>query len=211
MPDKVLFPYPDPAVVGLKMDPTQMATIATVVSDSSADRDGFKAGDAIATLNGQPLLSIADIQWVLHHAPATAKLPAQVRRANETLALTMTLKDGWRRGDISWRASTWQLRQMGFGGMQLKALNDEECRQAKLSPDCMALRVVHVGEFGEHAIAKGAGLQKGDIVVSFGGTDQKSTESELLAYALQQKRRGDILTLSVVRGGTRKTMSFALP
>ena len=80
MPDKVLFPYPDPAVVGLKMDPTQMANIATVVSDSSADRDGFKAGDEIVYLERTTASLNRRFQWVLHHAPATAKLPAQVRR-----------------------------------------------------------------------------------------------------------------------------------
>ena len=37
------------------------------------------------------------------------------------------------------------------------------------------------------------------------------TESELLAYALQQKRPGDEVRVTVVRDGTRKTLSFALP
>ena len=48
-------------------------------------------------------------------------------------------------------------------------------------------------------------------MVSFDGRDHKATESELLAYALQKKRRGDTISVTVIRGGTRKTMSFILP
>ena len=154
MPDEVLFPYPDPDVVGLRLDPDEMAKIVQVAPGSSADRDGFKAGDEIVSLDGQPLLSIADVQWALHNAPATAKLPAQVRRDGKMINLTMTLKEGWRHGNISWRTTTWTLRQMGFGGMKLEELKEEERQQAKLSPERMALKAVHVGEFGEHAVAK---------------------------------------------------------
>ena len=60
LPDEVLFPYPDPEVVGLKMEPTEMARIKNVASGSAADRAGFKPGDDIVTLGGQPLLSVAD-------------------------------------------------------------------------------------------------------------------------------------------------------
>ena len=211
MPDEVLFPYPDPDVVGLRLDPDEMAKVVQVAPGSSADRDGFKAGDEIVSLDGQPLLSIADVQWALHNAPATAKLPAQVRRDGKLINLTMTLKEGWRHGNISWRRRPGNLRQMGFGGMKLEELKEEDRRQAKLSPERMALKVVHVGEYGEHAVAKRAGFQKGDIVVSFDGRDQKTTESELLAYALQKKRRGDTISVDVLRGGTRKTLSFTLP
>ena len=76
---------------------------------------------------------------------------------------------------------------MGFGGMKLEGLKEEDRRQAKLPPDRMALKVIHVGEYGEHAMAKRAGFQKGDIVVSFDGKDDMTTESDLLAYALQQE------------------------
>jgi hypothetical protein len=37
------------------------------------------------------------------------------------------------------------------------------------------------------------------------------TESDLLAYALQQKRPGEEVPVTVVRDGMRKTLSLALP
>ena len=209
--DEVLYPYPDPEVVGLKMNPKEMATIERVTAGSSADRDGFRPGDAIVALDGQPLLSIADLQWVLHNAPATAKLPARVRRDGSLLDLTMTLNEGWRRGNVSWRPTSWQLRQMGFGGMKLDDVKDEDRRQAKLPPDRMALKIAHVGEFGEHAVAKRAGLQRGDIIVSFDGIDRRMTESQLFDYTLRQKHRGDRVAVTVLRDGRRKTLTYALP
>ena len=71
----MLFPYPDPAVLGLKMDPKAMATVERVTPGSLAERAGLRAGDEIVTLAGQPLLSIADLQWVLHNAPGRHEAP----------------------------------------------------------------------------------------------------------------------------------------
>ena len=75
IPDEVLFPYPDPDVLGLKMDPKEMATVGRVAPGSLAGRAGLRPGDEIVTLAGQPLLSIADLQWVLHNAPADGEAP----------------------------------------------------------------------------------------------------------------------------------------
>jgi len=125
--------------------------------------------------------------------------------------LTLSLNDGWRRGNISWRPTTWQLRQMGLGGMKIENLKDEDRRLAKIPPDRMALKIIHVGEFGEHAVAKRAGLQRGDIIVLFDGKDSRMTESELLDYTLRQKHPGDPVAVVVVRGVARKTLSYALP
>jgi S1-C subfamily serine protease len=210
IPDEVLFPYPDPAVLGLKLDPTEMATVERVTSESIAGRAGLKVGDEIVTLAGQPLLSIADLQWVLHNAPAATKLPAKVRRAGESVDLTLDLPEGWRRGDISWRTTTWDLRRMGLGGLKLTELSGEQREEAKLPREAMALRVEHVGEYGEHAVAKRAGFQKGDILVSFDGMAGKMSESDLLAYTMQQRRPGDEVAVTVLRDGERKTLKLAL-
>jgi hypothetical protein len=210
-PDEVFYPYPDPEVLGLKLAPEEMAKVERVVANSEADRDGFRPGDEIITLDGQPLLSIADVQWVLHNAPATAKLPARARRGGTTIDLTLTLADGWRRGNISWRPTTWGLRQMGLGGMKLADLRDEDRRRTGLADDRMALKIEHLGEYGEHAIAKRAGLEKGDVIVAVDNDDRRMTESQLLDYALRRKHRGDAMAVTVLRDGSRKTLSYALP
>lgn len=211
IPDGVLFPYPDSSVLGLKMDARAMAEVERVEPDSLAEQAGLNAGDEILTLGGQALLSIADLQWVLHNAPASATLLAKVQRGGKLHDVSIDLPEGWRRqGDISWRATTWDLRRMGLGGMWLEDLTDEQRAAAGLSKDKMALRARHVGEYGEHATALRAGLRKGDVVVSFDGRTSRISESELLAYALQEKRPGDEVTVVVLRDGQRKTVGIAL-
>jgi S1-C subfamily serine protease len=210
IPDAVLFPYPDPSVLGLKLDPKEMATVESVLPGTAADRARMRAGDQVLTLAGQPLLSIADLQWVLHQAPASTKLQAQVRRNGKAADLTLELSPGWRRGDISWRATTWDLRRMALGGLRLEEISDTERAKAKLTGDVLALRVVHVGEYGEHAAAKRAGVRKGDIVVAFDGREARMTESELLAHGVQGRRPGDQVTVVVLRDGERKALTFAL-
>src|SRR5262249_44148012 len=64
IPEQVLFSYPHPKNLGLVLDPKQRATVLRVEKDSFADKAGFREGDVILKLEGQPLLSIADVQWV---------------------------------------------------------------------------------------------------------------------------------------------------
>lgn len=211
IPDESLFPYPNPSVLGLTLDPHETATVSQVAAGSTAERDGVRVGDRLVSLAGQPLLSIADVQWVLHGAPASGSLPAEVWRGDAKVELTLTLEKGWRRrDDISWRATTWDLRRMGLGGMQLADLPANERQPLALEPKAMALKLGHVGEYGEHAVALKAGLRKGDVLVEFDGRDDLPTESLLLAYALQDKLPGDTVKTVVLRKGKRLTFEFKL-
>jgi hypothetical protein len=211
IPDEVLFPYPDPSVLGLKLDPKARATVERVAPGTSAERAGLRPGDAIETLAGQPLLSIADVQWVLQNTPSAAgQIDARVRRGDENQNLTLGLPEGWRRGNISWRATTWDLRRMGLGGMKLADLDDARRAELKLPRDAMALKAEYVGEYGDHAVAKRAGFRNGDILVAFDGQNRRMSESLLLAYALQRKRPGDVVAVTVLRDGARMTLKFAI-
>lgn len=210
IPEHLLYPYPNPKVLGLILDPKEMATVSRVTPGSSAAKDGFKAGDALLTLAGQPLLSIADIQWLLHHAGATGTLKAEVRRAGKTVPLTLTLAPGWRqRDDISWRATSWDLRRMVTGGLVLEEMPAEERQKAGLSETALALRVKYVGAWGAHAAAKQAGFQKGDVLVTVNGKSERQTESDLLASLVRQTKPGDKLPVSVLREG--KKLELVLP
>jgi hypothetical protein len=210
-PARLIYPYPDPSVIGLKLDPKEMATIERVETGSPAGRAGFRPGDEIVALCGQPLLSIADVQWVLHNAPDTANLPAQVRREGKIAPLTLSVDAGWRRGNISWRTSTWPLREMGFGGMKLENVSALERRRLGLASDKMAQKIVYLFEFGDKIAAKRAGLRKGDVIVSVDEKDRPMTESELLGGILERKRPGDRVSLTFLRDGTKKTVTYALP
>lgn len=204
IPDRILFPYPHPKTFGLIMDPQEKATLVKVVEGSSAAHDGFQAGDRIASLAGQPLLSIADVQWVLHNAPAEGALEAKVVRNGQTLPLELTLQEGWRRrDDLSWRATSWALRRMVTGGLSLEDAPDDLRRRARLADDALALVVRHVGQYGPHALAKKAGFKKGDILVSVDGRSGAMRETDLFAHLVNSKRIGEEVPITVLRDGRR--------
>lgn len=211
IPDSVLYPWPMPTVVGLALDPDEMATVKSVAAGSSAEKDGFKPGDKIVSLEGQALLSIADIQWVLHHAPDTASLRAEVRRGDQTMALLLTLPEGWRKNtDIGWRVTSWELRRMATGGLVLKDLADEERASAKLASKDLGLLVEYVGQYGDHATGKKAGFMKDDIIVAFDGQSHRMTESQFFGYTLQKRMPGQRVPVTVLRGGKRVSLELPL-
>lgn len=208
--ERVLYPYPNPKALGLFLDPQEKAQVKQLTAGSSAERDGFRVGDEILSLAGQPLLSIADMQWVLHHSGETAQLAAEVLRGGQKQSLTLTLKQGWRqRDDISWRATSWDLRRMTLGGLLLESLPEGTLRERKLPSDQLALRVKHVGQYNDHAVAKRAGFLKDDIVIAVDGDRSPLTESGLMAKLLRSKRPTDKITVTVLRGMQRLDLQFA--
>ena len=212
LPDHILFSYPHPKILGLILDPQEKATVQDVTADSIAAQAGFKAGDQILSLEGQPLLSIADVQWVLQHAKETDQLVASVNRGGQELDLTMSLPKDWRRkDDLSWRVSSWPLRRMVLGGAVLEEATREERKQIGLtmaSPD-MALRIKHLGQYGAHAAAKKAGFQKGDLILSYNGRKDLKRETDLLAYGVNELKPGESVPVTVLR--ERKRLGLFLP
>lgn len=211
IPDEAVYPWPMPEVVGLKFDPKAKATVAQVERGSSAARDGFEAGDKIVALEGQPILSIADVQWVMHMAEPPAKLAAQVSRGGRERTLELTLDEHWRRSSaISWRPTTWDLRRMATGGMVVEELPAEKRKELSLDEGQMALHVRHVGQYGEHAVAKNAGFKAGDIVIAFDGHTSRMNETDLLAYVLQERMRGTRVPVTVLRDGKRRELELRM-
>lgn len=213
IPDHLLFPYPHPKSLGLILDPRECATVERVEPGSIAEKSGLKSGDVIKTLAGQPLLSIADVQWVLHHAPSEgANLEAVIERGGKQQSVTLALPGEWRRNDdIAWRASSWALRRWGTGGIFSAAIPDEERTQLKIPADGMALLVKHVGQYPPHDIAHRAGVRKGDILTSFDGRTDLKREADLLAYAVDKARQGKSVEVRVLRDGKPMTFKMTLP
>ncbi|WP_254513283.1 Trx7/PDZ domain-containing (seleno)protein [Anatilimnocola floriformis] len=211
-PDDVLFPYPHPKAVGLILNPRQRATITRVEPNSLAEKSGFLAGDQIHQIEGQTPLSIADVQWVLHHTPASGgAVKTIVIRDGKEINLDLNLPDKWKRlDDISWRASTWQLRRMGLGGLFLKKMPDAVREELKLPESNWVLRAEHVGQFAPHNAAKEAGVLKGDVFVSFNG-QEFARETDLLAYALNEVAPGTAVPLVIWREGKKHELTLKVP
>lgn len=211
IPEKVLWPFPHPKSIGLILDPDELATVKQVHGNSPSSAAGLKAGDVIRAFDGQPMLSIADVQWVLHNVePSGGKVKMSVERNGQTRELTLSLNDGWRRkGDLSWRVTSWGLRRIAAGGMLLEPLSDGDRRELSLSRESMALRVRHLGTGGPHGAAYRAGVRKGDVLTVFDGYKKLMKEQDVHAYVLASKKPGDSLPIKVLR--ERRTLTFELP
>jgi serine protease Do len=209
IPDATLYAWPMPDVVGLSLDPKEKARVASVSPGSAADKAGFKVGDEMLSLEGQPLLSIADVQWVLHNGADSAMLNARVARGNRKMNLRLNLDRGWRRKtDFGWRTTTWDLRRMATGGLVLKDLT--EGKQPPPSLPNTGLFVQYVGQYGEHASGKRAGFQTNDVIVSVDGRNNRMTESDLIGYLVQSKKPGDKVPFTVLRGGQQVNLEMPM-
>jgi len=211
IPDKVLWPYPHPKSIGLTLDSNEMATVKEVKSGTPASAAGLQKGDVIHTFGGQPMLSIADVQWVLHNVdPAGGRATMSIERNGRARNLTLNLADGWRRkGDLSWRVTSWGLRRIATGGLLLETLPAEARRELSLPRDSMALRVKHAGKYGPHGTAHRLGIKQGDILTAFDSRTHLTSEQDIHAYVVTSKKPGDRVPVQVLR--ERRRMTFTLP
>ena len=209
LPLSLIYPYPQPETIGLGLAADQAAHVESVAPGSVASKAGFLPGDDLISLAGQPLVSIADVSWVLHHAPDAGTLPVVVKRGGADQALSIALPAGWRKSsDIGRRVGTWPMRAMATGGLKLEVLPDEQAAQRGLKGR-MALIVTHLGAYGKHAAAKNAGFQKDDVLVEVEGKSEPLTESELIGQILEKQKPGAKVQTVVLRGTER--VPLALP
>lgn len=204
MPMSLLYPYPKPEALGLTLAEIPVTGISAVAEGSVAAKAGFRAGDEIVALEGQPLVSVADLSWVLHRFPEAGTLDATIRRDGAVSEIAIPLAEGWRAGHENVkRVGYWPMRAMAFGGMKLEPLDDEARKARGIAPGKLALHLLHVGEYGKHAAAKKAGFKKDDVIVEVAGSDAELTEIDLLARNLVQQKPGDKVPVIVLRGSER--------
>jgi S1-C subfamily serine protease len=208
---RLLFPYPLPDTIGLRLSADHEARVLAVEKGSVADQNQIRPGDDLISANGQRLLSPADFQWVLHQLDDDAKLQLQVAGPDgASRSVRLNLTKGWKaKSDLSWRPTSWNLRRMATGGLRLENMTEAEMKSAGLAPGSMALRVKHVGQFGEHATAKKAGFQVGDILVGVDDRTDLLRETDIFAYGVQ-KPKGQKMAVEVVRKGQKVQLQLPL-
>ena len=201
IPQKWVYPMPSPETIGLTFFPQFPTRVMRVAEGWPGEKSGFLPGDEILELAGQPIISEADLAWILHNSDTRTTLNAKVQRDGSDKTLKLELPPGWRsKSDISRRVGTWAMRAMATGGMLLKDLPDEDRAKHNLSKHQLALIAEHVGEYGEHAAAKKAGFRKGDILIEIDDISNRMTESALIGHLLAKHAPGAKLKARVQRG-----------
>ncbi|MBI3944291.1 MAG: PDZ domain-containing protein [Armatimonadetes bacterium] len=197
--------YPPPENVGISLDRDQGDRVAAVAANSPAGRIGLRAGDRLQSLNGQPVASFADAQYALHRAPVGGAIPISWQRAGRTLKGDLSLADGWRKADISWRASMWGLDPSpGVHGQDLTAA---EKKALGLPADHLAFR--QGGWVTKQARA--VGIREGDVITGIEGETLAMNVRQFNAYVRLNYQVGDRIVLQVIRGKERLSLPMVLP
>lgn len=209
IPTRWIYPHPEPETLGLSMSESEFNLVEKVVDGSPASQAGIETGDRLISLDEQALLSAADIRWALHQLDDQDSCNLQIDRSGTSRKLSIHLPEGWKeKSDISRRVGTWPMRAMAFGGMFLEDLDEERRREADLNANTLALFAKHVGQYGEHAVAKKAGIVKGDIIISMAGVKSRFSESRMIGYILKNFKPGDTINVSVLRNGSEINTHF---
>jgi hypothetical protein len=213
IPETLLWAYPMPDAVGLSLDLRERATVKSVAPGSPAEKGGFRAGDSIRRLDGQPILSVADVQWVLHNAQAPCTLHAEIDRDGKVDRVSLSLAEGWRRSeDFSWRVQIWAMRHKLLGMQPLETLTPDDRQKMGAPAEGLALRIKgfppnFVKERNLEASQK---FQKDDVIVEVDGRKDLAGEWGVIAYVFQ-KKPGESVEFGVVRAGKSQKVSLTLP
>ena len=211
LPPEMIFPWPAPETIGLTLAPEAVVKVEAVIPGSPVALAGVKAGDELVSLAGQPLISIADVSWVLHHASNAADLAATVKNGNSVRMIKISLPNGWRnKTDISRRNTAWQLRGLATGGLVLEDLSNEARVQRGLNDQQLALLIKFVGQYGKHAAAKEAGFRKDDVITELDGKSKRMSESEIIGALLETHEPGDRVKAIVLREGQPQILSLPI-
>jgi S1-C subfamily serine protease len=188
------------------MDVDDGLRVQKVVPHSPAAQAGIEPGDDLLTLNGQPLLSQADIQWVLHKVPAETRLAVTLTRDGKKREQTLALRGPWKETDLSWRASS------GPGlryGLWTVALPEADRKRRDLPAEAMALQVKNLFAPRAEPLRK-AGLRVGDVIVAVDGKTALRTETQFLVHIRLNHPPGDRVKLTILRGRERHELELPM-
>jgi len=201
-----LWVYPMPQRIGLTLDVKDGLVVEEVREGSPAAEAGLVRGDYLVSLGGQPLVSTADVQWVLHQATGDARLAAVIERGDRQHETTIVLGGDWKKSDIAWRASSWYgLRQ----GVKFDPLPAAERKNRGIGDQQMALVVARLYGRGAQKMQE-AGVKANDVIVAVDGQSDLTTETEFLAYLRLTHGPDDSVKFTVLRGRERKDLVVPL-
>jgi hypothetical protein len=196
-----LWAYPLADNLGISLDYAQNTVVTAATG--MAQKAGVQAGDRIKSVNGQRVLTPADISTILQAVEkGTIKLDLDRDGSPATASMSVSGVD-WRKRDISWRESVNVLSpQTGFFAPNAKP--DE--RQG-VPADGIALKVRMVTNY---SAAKAAGLMVDDLIVSVDGKTKDMNYNEFTMYVWMEKNPGSVLQLIVLRKGKQIPIAVVL-
>lgn len=199
-----LWRYPMPENIGLTLEIDRGNVVKSVDQESAAGATGIQQGDIIDEIGGLRVRSFADAQTLLDKAPVKGTLALKWFRGGEQHSAKLTLNDGWRRTDISWRPS--MQRYLAAPRLYGRDLSLDERRTLGLKPKQLAFahrdRVL--------TQASEAGIRAGDVILGFDGRELHKTAYDFQTWVRENYILGDRVKINVIRDGKRIDIPMTL-
>jgi predicted metalloprotease with PDZ domain len=200
----MIWRYPLPENVGLELEVDRGNVVKAVKPESPAAAAGVRPGDRLQKLNGVPIHSFGDAQFALDRAPNAGTVALTWRRGDQDGRADLTLAEGWKKTDISWRPSMRHV--VASARVYGRDLTAEEKTALGLSAKRLAFRQQHPVS-GQ---AQAAGVQEGDVILGF---DDQALELDVAGFVYHVRKNylvGDQVTVNVLRDGKplKLTMTF---
>lgn len=208
--------WPAPARIGLAMASGDQSLIVSVAKNSIAARAGLRASDRLLSLGEQRILTVHDIQWVLHNQPFEGGVLAlRYRRGDTPHQAKLRLTAGFKATDAitySWRSYKWQLRPApGFGGPLLDAAAR---RSLGLAGKPWAIRVQYIVDWGDRPQQgrhnRQRGLRKGDVVYGYAGKGDFVSVAHFHSWVRLTRKRGEEVEIELLRKGEHRKIRVLL-
>ena len=192
--------YPLPENLGINLEIDRGNVIKEIKAESSAAKAGLKAGDVIQVLNAVPIHSFADAQFALDRAPADGEIPISFHRGDRLLEAKLSLNEGWRKTDVSWRTSLRRL--IASPHLWGEDLTTEEKKALGLSANQLAFRQQN----STPPPVERAGIRGGDIIL---GVDDQALDMDVAGFARYIQGHylaGDKAMVNLIRAGKRLSL-----
>ena len=203
-----LWRYPLPGNIGLRIDAKDGRTVRSVVKDSAAAKAGVAVGQKITSINSQLVSSIADVQWVLHSIPNLngQKVTLSFEDGSES---TIALKSGWKKTDISWRGSLWELSPRLRVWMPTLTTAQRKAAGLEGHEPALLIKWINRGKPGGKAAFK-SGLREGDILLQVDGKPVSASPQQLNVQVKLNHKVGEDLPIVVQRDGEKLKLNWPL-
>ncbi|HEX3148232.1 MAG TPA: Trx7/PDZ domain-containing (seleno)protein [Gemmataceae bacterium] len=196
--------YPLPENVGLALNTDRADIVKAVLDNSPAAKLGIKAGDTLVTLNGLPVASNADVQYALNNGPKSGKIPIEWKRSTDQMAGDLQVVDGWRKTNLSWRPSLFDILPML--PVSAEDLTADEKKKLGIPEAQAAFRQ----DKYVHSTLKAIGMKAGDVIVRLDGKTVEGSMDDFLAMVRREHLVGDSAELTVLRDGKAVELKITL-
>ena len=205
-----LWRYPLPENIGLNIDAADGQRISKVLPNSPATRAGLKTGQRITHANGQPITSIADLQWVLHNLSNGVETIG-LTVAGSSRAHAVRTAPGWKKTDISWRGSLWALHPRIRVYFPPASANEIRRLNLPVGQNALKVKWINTGS-KEGRAAYSAGLRLNDYVVGIAGKpfDNSINHRTFNLHVKMNYKSGQKLPLDLIRSGRKMRLDLPL-